>query len=892
MASQSLGTLTLNLVAQVGGFVAGMDKAERSSAKWRKQVEKSAAAAGKAIGAASAVAAGAMAVWIKSSINQAAEIENLARVAGTGTTEFQRFAIGAKTVGIENDKLSDILKDVNDKVGDFLVTGGGPMADFFEKVAPLVGVTADQFKNLSGPEALGLYVDTLEKAGANEQELTFFMEAIASDATALIPLLRNSGREMGILADEAQGLGLILSEETIKGAKQFNDDLALLGRVANGVGQQIAADLLPELTNLTNELRDPETIKAAADMAKAVVGSFTSIIVGARNTVKFIQWASESAAAFMGGIASDDIVRLNDEIERLEEMKASGALDRLVFFGRDGMVSYYNDEELDSELVKLRAAVESAMQASGPVILPVEPELKTSGTGLGLPSKEEEKAQAEAAKARDRAAKDAAAAVKKINDAFTVLETDYERQIELINTSTDAQKNATEADKLRFEIASGKLVGINALQQERLTSLADELDALNKLKAANEDNAKAAAFAANLQSANDTTKAGFELELAGAGMGDKARERLKQDIAIRQDYNQQMADLQRQLNAGDITQDLYNQETEILSDALAERVGMQRDYYSALDGMESSWRAGASEGLQNYADQAADVYGQTAELIQGTMESLSSGIADSLTGAILHGEDLRESMEALGQTIIESVLNSLIEMGVQYGINAALEAAGITAVSAVKIAATATETAADLAATATVSGAEVAAAGTVAAAQIAAIGATTSASLAATATTTSAQVAAGATTTAAWTPAAIVSSIGSFGTAAAVGLAAVIAALAFGKGFRSGGYTGSGGVDEVAGVVHGKEFVFDAAATSRIGVGNLEAIRSGKLDNTLSRARSDMAAQAGGASSSGGRPINIVVNQPGITDARQARQSEASARRAIARGVAQSGRYT
>lgn len=49
-----------------------------------------------------------------------------------------------------------------------------------------------------------------------------------------------------------------------------------------------------------------------------------------------------------------------------------------------------------------------------------------------------------------------------------------------------------------------------------------------------------------------------------------------------------------------------------------------------------------------------------------------------------------------------------------------------------------------------------------------------------------------------------------------------------GQGFKQGGYTGSMGVNDVAGVVHGQEYVFDAKATREIGVGNLEAIRSGK----------------------------------------------------------------
>lgn len=66
------------------------------------------------------------------------------------------------------------------------------MADFFEMVTPLVGITPDNFRNLSGTDALQLYVSTLQKAGARQQDLTFFMEAMALDATDLIPLLQDN----------------------------------------------------------------------------------------------------------------------------------------------------------------------------------------------------------------------------------------------------------------------------------------------------------------------------------------------------------------------------------------------------------------------------------------------------------------------------------------------------------------------------------------------------------------------------------------------------------------------------------------------------------------------------------------------------------------------------
>ncbi|MFI2829460.1 phage tail length tape measure family protein [Klebsiella aerogenes] len=57
-----------------------------------------------------------------------------------------------------------------------------------------------------------------------------------------------------------------------------------------------------------------------------------------------------------------------------------------------------------------------------------------------------------------------------------------------------------------------------------------------------------------------------------------------------------------------------------------------------------------------------------------------------------------------------------------------------------------------------------------------------------------------------------------------------------GVGFSSGGYTGSGGKYQPAGIVHKGEYVFDQESTNRIGVSQLEALRDGKpLDATLGR---------------------------------------------------------
>lgn len=53
------------------------------------------------------------------------------------------------------------------------------------------------------------------------------------------------------------------------------------------------------------------------------------------------------------------------------------------------------------------------------------------------------------------------------------------------------------------------------------------------------------------------------------------------------------------------------------------------------------------------------------------------------------------------------------------------------------------------------------------------------------------------------------------------------ARLNIGGGFAGGGWTGDMPTDQIAGFVHGREYVFDADTTARIGVSNLDAIRRG-----------------------------------------------------------------
>lgn len=256
-----IGALRAMLSLDSAAFVRGVQSARRSLNAMRSQFLVVA-------GVAAAFGTAITGLAVRTS-RTAGEIERFSQISNSLPGEFQRWAAGAATVGIEQERLADILKDVNDRVGDFLTTGGGPMADFFENIAPRIGITADAFRGLSGPQALQLYVDSLEQAGVSQQEMTFYLEAMASDTTALIPLLRSGGAAMAALGANAADLGGVMSDETVASLDSFRLALADAGTALQGIGYRISGTVAPALTALTvafvDAMREGGALRAVLD---------------------------------------------------------------------------------------------------------------------------------------------------------------------------------------------------------------------------------------------------------------------------------------------------------------------------------------------------------------------------------------------------------------------------------------------------------------------------------------------------------------------------------------------------------------------------------------------------------------------------------------------------
>lgn len=259
---------------------------------------------GPAVSASISAAAAATTALVVEQVTLANELQHTANVANSSIKEIQRYTVGAKKMGIEQDALGAIFQDTSDKIGDFLSTGGGGMADFFENVAPQIGVTAEQFRELSGPQALQLYYDSLDKANLSQNEMTFYLEAMASDATALIPLLADGGAGFDTWAQAAKNAGAVMDAETIRATQELQATTDLLTLSVEGAKTQFVAGFLPVLSDAAGELVGTADAADAARISGENFGemlkSVSKIGVGA---VTVFETIGTAIGGFAAGVA-------------------------------------------------------------------------------------------------------------------------------------------------------------------------------------------------------------------------------------------------------------------------------------------------------------------------------------------------------------------------------------------------------------------------------------------------------------------------------------------------------------------------------------------------------------------------------------------------------------
>ncbi|MFG0400565.1 phage tail tape measure protein [Pseudomonas sp. zjy_11] len=163
-------------------------------------------------------------------------------------------------------------------------------------------------------------------------------------------------------------------------------------------------------------------------------------------------------------------------------------------------------------------------------------------------------------------------------------------------------------------------------------------------KVATEEAQRLAAFQANLNSQLQRSSLGLNNSLAGAGLGDQARQRIEERFSIEQQYQQQMDNLLQQRNEGRISEELYQKQNAALQNALDQRLAMQEQYYLRVDEQQSDWSLGARAAFNTYLEQARNVAGQTRSLFTNAFSSMEDSVVTFVKTGKLSFKDFADGV--------------------------------------------------------------------------------------------------------------------------------------------------------------------------------------------------------------------------------------------------------
>lgn len=333
----SLGTLTIDIAANLARLESDLGKANRLSEKFAEDQRKRYARIGKMIGAAIATfTVGAFSNWIQASIDAADAAAETAQSLGVTIEAYQGLSFAASTAGVDQESLTGALNKFNKTISG-AAAGSKKQAAAFADIGVSVrdangGVKEADKLLLEVADKFAGYKDGADKA-ALAQDL------FGKTGAKLVPLLNQGKQGITDLMTQAQRLGLVMSAEAAAAADQFNDNLTVLAGVTRGYANNLATGLLPALNDISGLLIDVATNSDEAAESGAGLGSMLKFLTalalsfGAALEAEGIALGGLAAAAVQAAngdfaIAGQTLASIGDDIDKATA-KAEGRIDKL-----------------------------------------------------------------------------------------------------------------------------------------------------------------------------------------------------------------------------------------------------------------------------------------------------------------------------------------------------------------------------------------------------------------------------------------------------------------------------------------------------------------------------------------------------------------------------------
>lgn len=279
MASRSLGTLTLDLVAKVGGFTSGMTAAERAADKSLSAIEKRAFQFGKVLGSGLKLAAGAavagvaaLAASLQVTINGLDELSKSAQKVGITTEELSKLAYAGELADVSLESLVGSLGKLT-KAQAAALDGTSKQARVFEALGIAV---KDADGNLrSSSQVLADFAEKFQQLGGSPEAIAAGFQIFGKSFQELIPLLKDGREGIEGAADELERFGGVISTDAGQAAEEFNDNITRLKVQFQALFSQISQQILPTLVQLSEEFGD---LAKNGDLAGKSVTLFSAAV--------------------------------------------------------------------------------------------------------------------------------------------------------------------------------------------------------------------------------------------------------------------------------------------------------------------------------------------------------------------------------------------------------------------------------------------------------------------------------------------------------------------------------------------------------------------------------------------------------------------------------------
>lgn len=658
MAGKSLGTLTIDLIAKVGGFVQGMDKAERASQKWRDQVKKDAKEISTsiiAIGAAAATAAvgigtAGLAI-VKNTAQQVTEADRWAKSLKMSTQDLLSWQYAAEQAGLTGDNIADIFKDINDKVGDAVLNKSGEAAQALDTL----GLSAQKLAQQSPDKQLMAISEALQKIPTQAGK-TNILESLGNDLSKMLPLFDNNNEKLKQFIQLSKDFGVAPPQEDIDNLVKVNQFFQDIETSARGLKMEIASGLakvdLTPLQDGLDDIRDVFTDPAVLQGLSDLVGEAISLagVVG-------------RIAGGLGAIATYTRSRIGAVSGNYNAADESDIAQRIEFLNKRGNQSKEQKDELDflTKRLQFLRAIKSSLTpeevdkgANGLTSL-------LSDMGIQPPTGDDYKL------GKGESNQKVTTKSNPTENAFKSRLLDLQKQAALIETTGKKTAEVTELEKVNFDITSGNLKKLSEAQKNQLRDAAKFLDSKKEELRLNQENAKVAEYVSGLERQNKLIKQGYDGEFIGRYSGDRERSRMQERNSIQQEYEGNREDLLKQYQSGDISKSLYDAETEALQDALNKRLEIQNDYYKQQDELQNDYSAGLISGFAAQATAAMDLY--------STMQQVGAQTFSSMTDMIITwAETGKLNAQDFAATFIQSVGAAMLQYAAAQVAMAALNA--------------------------------------------------------------------------------------------------------------------------------------------------------------------------------------------------------------------------